>query len=420
MLKIFDIDYWQEVWVTIARNKVRSILTGFGVFWGIFMLVILMGAGNGFEGGMKKTFDGFATNSVFFSNNRTSEPYKGYRKGRWWSMNNRDIELIRERAQSVDLISPLLFGGDKNTVRGQKSGTYGVQGVYPAYYSVQQVNTLHGRTFNEIDIQDKRKVCIIGKEVYETLFMTGENPVGTYIRVNGIYFQVIGVISPKAAASIGGDMASSVYIPFSTMQLVFNQGDVIHFLSCTAKSGYPASMVEEEVSAILKNAHDIAPDDTKAIRSFNIEEQFLVFDYLFIGINIVVWFVGLGSLLSGIIGISNIMLVTVRERTREIGVRRALGAKPMAIISQIMNESFVLTTISGLLGLIAGVISLDIVDKLFFGMGENPVKIMIAPTISFTVAIIALLILMLSGIFAGFMPAIRAMSIKAIDAIREE
>jgi putative ABC transport system permease protein len=418
---MFDLDNWQEIWATITRNKLRSFLTGFGVFWGIFMLIILIGIGNGFQGGIMKNVNGFASNSCFFWTDVTSVPYKGFRKGRSWSMNRKDVTLIRQKAQSVEYISPVLFGnsGDKNVVRGQKSGSYGTRGVYPDQFKIEQQHILRGRLFNELDISGMRKVCVIGREVYETLFQPGENPEGQYIRVNGIYFQVIGVIRPKSNMSIGGDVESTVFIPFTTMQQAFNQGDKVYFMACTAKPGYPASLVQEEVIAILKTAHDISPADEKAIGSFDIEKQFRIFSNLFLGIDALIWIVGLGALMSGIIGISNIMLVTVRERTREIGVRRAIGAKPLTIVKQILSESFVLTAIAGFSGFMAGV---SILEGIHSAMQSNVSEdtFMIPPFVSFDTALIAMVILIVSGICAGFMPAMRALRIKAIDAIRDE
>jgi putative ABC transport system permease protein len=418
---MFDIDNWQEIWTTITRNKLRSILTGFGVFWGVFMLILLIGAGNSLQGGISKNFDGFASNSCFFWTGRTSEAYKGYRKGRTWSMNVRDMNLIRRKATSVEYISPMLFigGGDKNAVRGHKSGTYDVRGIYPEHFKIEGQHIIAGRLFNELDEQGSRKVCIIGKVVYETLFKPGESAIGQYIRVNGIYFQVIGVIRPKSRANIGGNVEESVYLPFSTTQRAFNQGQDIWFMACTAKPGYPASMVEEEVKSIIKAAHDISPTDEKAMGGVNVEKQFKIFQNLFRGIDILIWIVGLGALFSGIIGISNIMLVTVRERTREIGVRRAIGAKPMTIMIQILSESFVLTAIAGFAGFLFGVSILEIIYKAMTA-GVSEEQIFIPPFVSFWTAIIALLIIIFSGILAGLMPALRALRVKAIDAIRDE
>lgn len=419
---MFDLDSWNEIWVTITRNKLRSILTGFGVFWGILMLVILIGGGNSFEGGLTKQFAGFASNSSFYSSDRTSEAYKGFRKGRSWDMNTRDLELIREKAITVEYISPNLFGGssDKNVVNGQKSGSYMTRGVYREAFFIETQNVLSGRIFNQLDIDDKRKVCVIGKQVYETLFDKGEVAEGKYLRVNGVYFQVIGVISPRSNAHIGGDPEETVFIPFSTMQIAFNQGDKIHFLACTTKPGYDVSETEEEVKQILRAAHSIAPTDEKAVWSMNIAKQFQIFDMLFLGVSILIWIVGLSTLMSGMIGISNIMLVTVKERTREIGVRRALGAKPVTILVQILSESFVLTFLAGIIGLFAGIAVLEIINSVLEDYFLAESNIFIETYISFNVAIAALIILLFSGVLSGIIPAMRALKIKAIDALRDE
>lgn len=419
---MFDLDNWQEIWSTITRNKLRSVLTGFGVFWGIFMLVILLGVGNGFKGGIERMLNGIAANTCFFFTDRTSEAYKGHRKGRRWEMNSRDLTLIRRKAPSVDQIAPILFGNhsDKNTVRGMKSGTYNVLGVMPAQFVVQAQILHRGRLLNETDVQGRRKVCVIGREVYETLFAPEEEPLGAYIRVNGIYFQVIGVVTPVSKnfyiGSEGGD--KTVYIPFSTMRYTFSRGDKVHFLGCTTLPGLDASRVEEEVKVVLREAHDIAPDDKKAVRSFNLEKEFRMFQNLTLGVNALVWIVGLGALFSGIIGISNIMLVTVRERMREIGVRRALGARPLTILGQIMSESVVLTAVAGLGGFLLGVFALQMAAQAMSGAEES--GLFIAPFISFNVGLLSILILIASGMLAGIMPTLKALQIKAIDAIRDE
>lgn len=418
---MFDLDKWQEIWSTITANPIRSIMTGFGVFWGIFMLVILIGLGNALEGGIMKNVDGFASNSCFFFSNVTSEPYKGFRKGRWWNMNNKDVTLIKERATALEYISPMLFGesSSKNVVNGRRSTDAQVVGVYPDMFKIQTQTVLRGRLFNELDIRNSSKVALIGKTIYESLFDAGTDPIGKYIRVNGIYFQIVGAIRPNSRAQIGADAETSVYIPFSTMQRAFNQGDVVHFMGATAKPDIPVTVLEDQIKTILKANHDIAPNDDKAVRSFNIEKEFKAFSSLFIGIALIIWIVGTGSLLSGIIGVSNIMLVTVRERTREIGIRRALGAKPGAIVSQIVSESFVLTFIAGFGGLLLGVLSLEGLSSIMLsGAEEN--HMFIPPYISFWVAVISLSVLIFSGLIAGILPANRALNIKAIDAIRDE
>lgn len=418
---MFDIDSWQEIWVTISRNKLRSILTGFGVFWGIFMLIVLMGAGNGFGEGMSRNVAGFASNSSFYWADRTSEAYKGFRKGRSWDMNNRDITLIKDKARTVDYISPTLWGagGDKNVVRGQKTGSYGVRGVYAEEFLLQKQTIHAGRVLNQLDISQRKKVCVIGQTVYETLFDKNEDAIGQKIRVNGIYFQVIGVVSPKSGVQIGGDGKETVYIPFTTMQATFTQGDIIHFLGITTKPGYEVAETQEEVRQILKEAHSISPDDMKAVAGFNVEKEFQIFTGILLGISALAWIVGLGALFSGIIGISNIMLVTVRERTREIGVRRALGAKPMQIMVQILSESFVLTTIAGLIGFMCGIGLLQLINTLLAEVLATG-NVFAELLVSFNVAILAMVILIVSGILAGIMPAMRALNIKAIDAIRDE
>ncbi len=418
---MFDLDKWQEIWNTITANKMRSVMTGFGVFWGIFMLVILIGVGNAFQGGMEQNIKGFATNSGFFFTNVTSEPYKGFRKGRSWNMNNRDLEIIKQKATALEYISPMLFGesSSKNIVMARKSTSAQVMGVYPDQFKIQTQTVIKGRLFNDLDIRNVGKVALIGKTVAENLFDSGQDPIGAYIRVNGIYFQVVGVIRPNSKAQIGGDAETSVYIPFSTMQKAFNQGDIIHFMGATAKEGMSVSTLEDQIKTILKTNHNIAPNDEKAVRSFNIEKEFKTFANLFLGIRTLIWIVGLGSLLSGIIGVSNIMLVTVRERTREIGVRRALGAKPVTIVSQIVSESFILTFIAGFGGLFFGVIILELISIGMRG-GASEDMFFIPPFISFGTALVSMSILIASGLFAGLMPALRALSIKAIDAIREE
>lgn len=417
---MFDIDHWKEIWATIAKNKMRSLLTAFGVSWGLFMFIILVGFGNGFKQGIMDSFKGFASNSCFFYTERTSEAYKGYRKGRYWNMNSKDLILIREKAKSVEYLAPMLFS-DGSSVRGSKTGSYTAMGVYPDQFKIQNMEVQYGRVINEIDITERRKVCFIGKEVYETLFDMEENPLGQSIRVGGIYYQVVGVGSPTARnVNVGSYPPRTVFIPFTTLQQTVSRGDAFYFLGCTAKPNYRASLVVQEVTEIIKANHDISPTDQKAMGSFNLEEEFRNINNLFAGINILIWIVGMGALLSGIIGISNIMLVTVRERMREIGVRRAIGAKPITILTQILSESFVLTTLAGLAGFIFGVLILVILQQLMAGSTPDGGALVIIPFVSFNLALVAMAILIVSSLLAGLMPALRALSIKAIDAIRDE
>ena len=417
---MFDLDRWTEIWVTITRNKTRSLLTCFGVFWGILMLVILLGSGRGMQNGIMRSVNGFATNSAFFFADRTSESYKGFNKGRQWNMRNRDVESIRREVKELSAISPIIWGNssDKNIVYGMMSGTFNVKGVHPDYFQIETQKLFHGRLLNEVDERERRKVCLIGTKVKEVLFKE-EDPCGSYIRVNGIYYQVVGVVQQRASGvNIGGRSEECVFLPFSTMQQTLNQGDIIHFLCVAAKPDVQMLPVINKIKSIIKEQNFISPTDPQAVTALNLAAQFETFNNAFLGIDILIWIVGVGTLLAGIIGVSNIMMVTVKERTKEIGVRRALGAKPWNIISQIMSESLLITAMAGLMGLTVGVFLLDMVDQLIGDpVGET---MLLHPAVSIQVALAATSILLLAGLLAGLIPAWRAMQIKAIDAIREE
>lgn len=416
---MFDIDRWQEIWITITRNKSRSVMTGFGVFWGILMLVLMLGAGTGLKNLVMGTIEGFATNSVFFYSDRTSEPYKGFAKGRYWQMRNRDIDVIKQQVTGVKYISPVLWQqiGENNVVYGLKTGTYMVRGVMDDFFKIETQHVLEGRLLNSVDIAERRKVCVIGSEVRKVLFEPDKSPIGEYIRTNGIYYQVVGVIEPIPDVHIGGRTEESVNVPFTTLQQTGNFGDKFYFLCVTAADGIPCERVTDEIVTILKTQNQIAPTDNQAVGSFAIAAQFEKIQMLFLGINILIWIVSLGTLLAGVVGISNIMMVTVKERTREIGIRRAIGAKPSSIVSQIMTESLVLTIIAGCGGLCLGVFILAAIDSVVTSSGAPDA---IHPEISFGAAVVALVVLLLSGLVAGLIPVWRAMQIKAIDAIRDE
>lgn len=419
---MFDTDRWVEIWVTITRNKTRSLLTCFGVFWGILMLVILLGSGTGLKNAIFEGTDGFATNSVFFYTDRTSEAYKGFNKGRQWNMRNRDIESIKRDAKGIEAISPILWGSrsDKNIVYGQLTGTYNVKGVYPEYFKIEQQELHYGRLLNDIDETERRKVCLIGSRVNETLFHNAD-PCGKYIRVNGLYYQIAGVVKQKASGlNLGGRAEESIFLPFSTMQQTLNQGDILNFVCISAFANHDIQTVIKEVKGIMFAQNEIAPNDPQALGVVNIAAQFDTFNMLFTGIDMLVWLVGMGTLLAGIIGVSNIMMVTVKERTKEIGVRRALGAKPFNIISQIMSESLLLTAMAGLMGLSLGVFILDLINKVLSAQPEGSDMPLKDPAVSIEVAIAATAVLLFCGLLAGLIPAWRAMQIKAIDAIREE
>ena len=422
---MFDLDRWNEIWHALAKNKVRSLLTAFGVFWGIFMLIVMAGASNGLKNGIVEGVAKFATNSCFMWSQQTGEPYKGFKRGRQWDMDSDDLTYIMNNVPEVEYISPKNFGsrmnGGPNTIYGLKTGSYNVKGDYPAYINIDPYTILHGRWINDMDIRDRRKVCVIGEKVFEQMFDGKANLVGEYLKISGVYYQVIGVIKPETQININGRAEESIFLPFTTMQQTYNMGNIVHFLAITAKKGVPVSVVEEKVKSVIKARHSIAPTDTQALNSVNIEKEFQQMNGLFIGIGILTWIVGIGTLMAGVIGVSNIMLVIVKERTKEIGVQRALGASPRTIISQIMLESVALTTIAGYTGLSLGVGLLELINKVIESQPQDGNRAFFKnPEVSITVAVVSLIILVLAGLFAGSIPAKRALMIKPIEALREE
>ena len=423
---MFDIDRWNEIWSALAKNKVRSLLTAFGVFWGIFMLIVMAGAGKGLENGIVQGVSRFATNSAFLWTDRTSEPYKGFKRGRSWNMEAEDIQFLKNNVPELDVITPKNFGGRNNggpnVIRGKKTGAFNVKGDYPDYVLIDPCTVLKGRWINEMDIRDKRKVCVIGEKVFESMFDPTENPLGQYLKISGVYYQIVGLIRPETRININGRTEESVSIPFTTMLQTYNMGNQVHFLAITAKKGVPVSVLEEKVKDLIKKKHSIAPTDVQALNSVNIEKEFKQMSGLFLGIQILTWIVGVGTLLAGVIGVSNIMLVIIKERTKEIGVQRAIGATPRVIISQIMLESVVLTTLAGYIGLSLGVGLLELVSRALASQVTKPGEniFFTNPEVSLTVALSALGVLIVAGLFAGMIPASRAIQIKPIDALREE
>ena len=423
---MFDIDRWNEIWNALAKNKVRSLLTAFGVFWGIFMLIVMAGAGNGLENGITEGIAKFAANSAFFWSEQTSEPYKGFKRGRYWHMDSEDLQYLKDNVPEIEYITPKnftgRFGNSSNVIRDKKNGSFNVKGDYPDYVKIDPVTVLKGRWINDMDIRDKRKVCVIGEKVFESLFDPKEDPLGKYLKISGVYYQVVGLIRAETRININGRTEESISLPFTTMLQTYNMGNQVHFLAITAQKGIPVSVVEDKVKEFIKKRHSIAPTDLQALNSVNIEKEFKQMSGLFLGIQILTWIVGIGTLLAGVIGVSNIMLVIIKERTKEIGVQRAIGATPRTIIGQIMMESVVLTTIAGYIGLSMGVGLLELVNKIIESTaGQSGDRAFFAhPEVSLTVAVSALVVLIIAGLFAGMIPASRAIQIKPIDALREE
>lgn len=422
---MFEIDRWKEIISALKKNRMRSFLTAFGVFWGIFMLIIMAGAGKGLENGITQGVGQIATNSFFMWTNRTSEPYKGLRRGRFWNFENEDVEFIRNHVKEADIVSPRLFaggGGGNNTVRDDRAASFYIKGDYPEWNNIDPADVIKGRWLNNVDILQRRKVCVVGEKVIESLFDKNEEPIGEYIRVNGVYYQIVGVIKPVSNINMNGRSEESIFMPFSTMQVAYNYGNQVHVMGITAKPGYSAAEVEDKVIALLKERHKIAPTDVQAVAHINLEKQFKQFSSLFTGIQILTWIVGIGTLLAGVIGVSNIMLVIIKERTQEIGVMRAIGATPRKVIGQIILESVFLTTLAGYIGLFLGILLLEgfnYVLEMAAASGSSEVFIK-NPEINLNVAIACLLVLIVSGAIAGYIPARKAVSIKPIDALRAE
>lgn len=410
-----DLDTCEEILITITRNKTRSLLTAFGVFWGIFMLVALIGGGQGLQDKMKKNFEGFATNSGFLVAERTGEAYKGFRKGRWWDLEMTDVTRLRSQVEGIEVITPSVARWGSTTVYEDKKYDCSVKGLYPDYLNIEAYNLTYGRFINEVDIQEARKVCVIGKRIYESLFKPGEDPCGKYVRVDGIYYQVIGMSSSEGDINIQGRASEAITLPFTTMQQTYHLGGKIHVICFTAKPGVKVSDLQPEMEQVVKAAHYIAPNDKQAVMCLNAEAMFSMVDNLFIGIKILIWMVGLGTLLAGAIGVSNIMMVTVKERTTEIGIRRAIGARPRDILQQILSESMVLTTIAGMCGISFAVLVLQVVE-----MGANSDGGDARFQVTFGLAVGTCALLIALGMLAGLAPAYRAMAIKPIEAIRDE
>lgn len=411
-------DFFNEIWLTISKNRSRSLLTGFGVFWGMMILLALVSMGDSLKSAVWSHVEGLATNSTFIGTSATSLPYKGLQKGRQWDIVNSDLPVIRREAPSADVVSAVSFKGewDNNVRYGDRKGSYSILGVSPDFPKVMYIPILYGRNVNDIDLGERRKVCVIGNRVYRELFPEGGDVTGRMLRVGSIQYRIIGV-RRKATMDIyiGGHPDEQVVLPLTTLQQVYNFGENIDMIMATAKPNTPVSLVEDEIKSTLKQLHSVAPDDQRATWSMNMEEQFKSVNYLMLGLTLLIWLVGIGTLISGAVGVSNIMLVTVRERTKEIGIRRAIGASPRIIVRQILAESTLLTFLAGVLGIVAGVGVVQLAGML---LKDN--EMFGTMQVSFLIAVCALILLILIGLLAGLLPASRALSIKPIEALSEE
>ena len=411
-----DIDSYREILDTLTRNKARSFLTGFGVFWGVFMLVALIGGGNGMKEMLNQNFEGFATNSSMIWAQPTTKAFKGFRKGRMWEMNYKDVERLRQRVPELDVISPVLFSNGGTAYFADRKTSVGINGVQPDYQRVNEPKMRYGRFLNDMDLAQRRKVCVIGKKTYKELFPQGGDPCGSFIRVDSIYYQVVGVDFNVSNINFGGEAGSTMLLPITLMQQTYNMGSDVHMIAVTGRKGVVMSGLAPRIRETIARAHSVDPTDEQGIMVFNTEVLFQMLDNLFSGVNFLIWLVGLGTLLAGAIGVSNIMMVTVRERTTEIGIRRAIGATPRNILSQIISESIMLTLVAGMSGILFAVLILQMLE-----MGNTEDGIVSAHfQVDFWTAILAAVAISLMGVLAGLAPAARAMAIKPVDAMRDE
>lgn len=417
---MFDWDKWQEIIATARKNRLRTFLTVFGVFWGMFMLVTMLGFGSGLENGISKNMRGFATNAVYVWGRRPSIPYKGMPPGRRLQYTNEDGEAIARQVRGIRHLAPRnQLGGhrDSNNVsRNGKTGNFQIMGDYPQFQFVQSMRFDRGRFINDIDVRDRRKVAVIGKGVYDVLFAPGEDPIGSYVKAQGVYFQVIGVFRPRSTGGDADRATNTIHIPFSTFQQTFNYGNKVGWFAITGEDHVSGIALERDVRTVLKARHRVHPDDDNAIGSFNAQEEFEKVKTLFGGIQMFIWFVGIMTLFAGVVGVSNIMLIVVKERTKEIGIRKALGATPWSITSLIMQESIVLTSLAGYVGLVASVVALEVVAAV---AGPDN-DILANPEVDVSVALIGAAVLVVSGALAGIIPARHAVGINPVEALRAE
>ena len=421
-MALVDLDKWQEIWATVRKNPLRTFLTMFGVYWGIFMLLVLLGVGRGLEKGVYQEFSGLASNMYFVWGQRTTMPYKGFTPGKRVDFTTEDLQAVRVKTKLSNLILPQnrLGGwrGSYSVKRKNKTGGFRVEGHYPKMIQIRKLPMLEGRYVNPIDIEDKRKVAVIGTGVVEELYEPDEEVIGSYIRLNGIYFQVVGVTTTLQDGERADNETRQIVVPFTTFSQAFNYGNEVSSFAVLAKEGVPASLAEKEFKQVMRGLKKVHPDDEAAIRSFNAQREFQKITGLFAGIKIFVWIVGIGTLLAGIIGVSNIMLIVVRERTREIGIRKAIGATPFSVISLILQESTVIVLIAGYVGLLVG---LALVEAIAYFVGQaGSTGMFDQPEVSIQVALSSLFILVFGGLLAGWLPARRAAAINPIEAIRTE
>lgn len=409
---LFDKDTWQEIYSSIRKNKMRTAITIIGVMWGIFLLVVLLGAAKGVENNFNKLFGDFATNSVFIWSQSTSKPFRGFQEGKRIVLKIDDIDKIKQEVKGVELIVPRSQANGL-VIRKFQSGNFNISGDFPVLDKIQNKDLTYGRFINQNDIKEKKKVCVIEEEVCKQLFEKDEYPIGELVNINGINYTVVGLFKESQTIRMG----DNIHIPFTTFQQVYNRGDNISWMIITGNSESSIVQIEKDALLILKNLHKVHPEDKRAFGGINLGEMFNKIKGFLIGMQFLTWFVGIATLIAGVFAIGNILLITVKERTKEIGIRRALGAKPWEIKRQIILESVFLTSIAGALGIIFGGLILMLIDAT---LGKGPEAALTNPTVDIPVILIATVTLVILGTLIGLIPAQSAVSIRPIEALREE
>ncbi|MGV6830996.1 MAG: ABC transporter permease [bacterium] len=407
-----DRDTWQEVLDSMSKNKLRTGITMIGVWWGILLLIALLGAARGMENSFNRIFGDFATNSVFIWGQNTSKPFKGFQEGRRVELKLSDTRILENNVEGIEFVVPRNQTSSL-VVQGKFSGTFSIAGDLPLLDKVQKKDLTKGRFINQEDIDQKRKTAVISEDIYKQLFEKDEDPIGRLIKINSMNFQVVGVFK---ISNFGGP-SSDIHIPFETFQQIYNQGDRIGWMMITGKPEFSIKQIEKDAKLILKNLNKIHPKDKRALGSFNLGEQFEKVTGFLTGMQALTWIVGLATLIAGVFAIGSILLITVKERTKEIGVRRALGATPFEIKRQIVVEAVFLTLIAGLLGIISGGWILIWIDSAY---GQGSDATLVNASVSIAIVFLALIILVILGTLIGLIPAFKATSVKPIEALREE
>ncbi|MCB0509296.1 MAG: ABC transporter permease [Bacteroidetes bacterium] len=416
---MLDIDKWQEISSNLWQHKLRTFMIAILVSWGIFMLVFLLGAGKGLQNGVERQFQGFAKNTMWIWTWKTAMAYNGLPPGRVINLDLDDYQQIKTKLKGIEEITPRLGLWGTLVNRKEKNGSYNVLGIDASYFKIAQLELLQGRYINESDVKEKKKTIVIGKIVAENLFKPDEEILGQYLNIKGVYFKIVGVFASKSFGEEAKDDEEAIFLSYSAVQQSFNFGNRIGNLIVSIADGYDSEDIKIEIKKVLNANHRIHPDDDMAIGAWSSQAQFKIFNGLFMGINGFIIFVALGTIFAGMIAISVIMMITVKERTREIGVRKALGATPSSIVLLIMQEALFINIISGIFGLIAGVFLIDKLGQVLETMGfEN--EYFYNPEVDLSVAVAALFALILSGLLAGLFPAINAAKIKPIEALRAD